>query len=322
MAAALDPRVLDIVDLRRISASDLDPLLERETEEWMRLFGWDFSPSADLVRRYVGLQALAGHALVAGGAVVGYVYFVSEDRKGLLGDLFVSEECRTVENETSLVRAAVEELLRNPSIRRVESQLMMLRSDGRGALPFPEYLRIYPRQFMVLEVALAAGLKPGRAARTAQFDGWSARRQDEAAQVIAAAYAGHLDGDINDQYLSVWGARRFLANIVQYPGCGTFFAPASFVALDAWSGAVCGISLTSMLSAGNGHITQICVEPRLKGQGLGYELMRRSLLAFSEAGCRKVSLTVTNANTEAVRLYERIGFRFARQFHALVWDRG
>jgi ribosomal protein S18 acetylase RimI-like enzyme len=174
---------------------------------------------------------------------------------------------------------------------------------------------------MVLEAALAAGLKPGRAARKAQFDNWSARRQDEAAQVIAAAYAGHVDGNVNDQYRSVWGARRFLANIVQYPGCGTFFQPASFVALDAWSGVVCGVSLTSMLSPGSGHITQICVEPRLKGQGLGYELMRRSLLAFSEAGCRKVSLTVTAANAEAVRLYERVGFRPAHQFPALVWDR-
>jgi hypothetical protein len=133
MAAAIDPRVLELVDLRRVSVSDIDPLLTRETEEWLRLFGWDFSPSAGLVRRYVSLQALAGRALVAGGAVAGYVYFVSEDRKGMIGDLFVREEHRTAENETRLVRAALEELLRNPAIRRVESQLMMLRSDGRGA---------------------------------------------------------------------------------------------------------------------------------------------------------------------------------------------
>ena len=41
--------------------------------------------------------------------------------------------------------------------------------------------------------------------------------------LIAAAYKGHVDATINDQYGSVTGARRFIHNIVQYPGCGRFF---------------------------------------------------------------------------------------------------
>jgi ribosomal protein S18 acetylase RimI-like enzyme len=71
-----------------------------------------------------------------------------------------------------------------------------------------------------------------------------------------------------------------------------------------------------------GHVTQICVVPSLKGSGLGYELLRRSLLALLEAGCRQASLTVTTANTDAVRLYRRVGFETAHAFSALVWDRG
>ena len=143
---------------------------------------------------------------------------------------------------------------------------------------------------------------------------------DEAAQVIASAYQGHIDGDVNDQYQSVTGARRFLSNLIQYPGCGAFFQPASCVAIDVWTGRACGISLASMLSPGIGHITQICVVPTLKGKGLGYELLRRSLVALAEAGCRKASLTVTLANRDAVRLYERMGFETAHAFSALVWD--
>ncbi len=321
MAAAVELRALDLVDLRRVRTADLHPLLQEETAEWLRLFGWDFRSSADLVRRYVGMQALSGYALMADTTVAGYAYFVSEESKGLIGDLYVAEEFRTGENEARLVTAAVEQLLRSPSIARVESQLMMMRAASRRHFPFPEYLRIYPRNFMVLDAGLIPGLKPGPAARKAQFESWSARRQDEAAEVIAAAYAGHVDGDVNDQYRSVWGARRFLDNIVQHPGCGAFFQPASFVVLDAWNGKACGISLTSMLSAGTGHVTQICLDPRVKGRGLGYELMRRSLLALAEAGCLKVSLTVTAANDTAVRLYERIGFRTTHRFPALVWDR-
>jgi ribosomal protein S18 acetylase RimI-like enzyme len=143
---------------------------------------------------------------------------------------------------------------------------------------------------------------------------------DEAALVIASAYRGHVDGDVNDQYRSVTGARRFLGNLVQYPGCGAFFQPASYVAVDVWTGRACGISLASTLSPGVGHITQICVVPALKGRGLGYELLRRSLLALAGAGCRKATLTVTLANRDAVRLYEQVGFEIAQAFSALVWD--
>ena len=44
--------------------------------------------------------------------------------------------------------------------------------------------------------------------------------QEEAAHVISAAYRGHVDSEINDQYRSIPGARRFVTNIVRFPGCG------------------------------------------------------------------------------------------------------
>jgi ribosomal protein S18 acetylase RimI-like enzyme len=69
-----------------------------------------------------------------------------------------------------------------------------------------------------------------------------------------------------------------------------------------------------------GHITQICVSPAARGTGLGYELMRRSLVALAAHGCRSVSLTVTAANSAAIQLYERMGFRTKRDFAAYVWE--
>ena len=47
---------------------------------------------------------------------------------------------------------------------------------------------------------------------------------------------------------------------------------------------------------------------------------RRSLKGLAIRGCRKVSLTVTAANEEAIRLYERIGFHTTRTFGAYVWE--
>jgi ribosomal protein S18 acetylase RimI-like enzyme len=69
-----------------------------------------------------------------------------------------------------------------------------------------------------------------------------------------------------------------------------------------------------------GHVTQVCVTKAARGTGTGYELIRRSLEALVKHGCRKVTLTVTGSNGEAIALYERMGFRKTRNFAAYVWD--
>ena len=63
----------------------------------------------------------------------------------------------------------------------------------------------------------------------------------------------------------------------------------------------------------------MCVTPAARGAGIGYELIRRSLDSLLRHGCRKVTLTVTAANTGAIALYERMGFRKTRNFSAYVW---
>ena len=103
MAARLHPapsRPPEIVDLRRLSARDLEPLLQEETAAWRNELDWDFDKSADLVRRFVDLRALNGSALVEDGDVAGYLYYVVEDNKGLIGDLYVRRELRTPDRET------------------------------------------------------------------------------------------------------------------------------------------------------------------------------------------------------------------------------
>jgi len=321
MAAATDAQMPEVVALRGIRVADLEGLLEEETGEWMSRLSWDFRPSADLVRRFVGSGSLAGYALISGGTVAGYAYFIHEDRKGLIGDLYVAAKYRTLEKQFLLLEAVLNDLFSTPGVERVESQLMLLRAAGLDALPFPGLLRVFPRNFMVFDVSRARSLKPGPASRTALIENWSARRHEDAARVIAEAYDRHIDSQVNDQYRSVDGARRFLSNIAQYPGCGSFFQPASLVAVDVWTGHACGICLASMLSPRVGHVTQLSVTPGVQGKGLGYELLRRSLLALDEAGCRQASLTVTAMNFNAVRLYEHMGFKTAHTFPALVWEK-
>jgi ribosomal protein S18 acetylase RimI-like enzyme len=323
MAAVIEPASklpsADLLDLRDLCSSDLTDLLQEEIVVWRDLLDWDFHASAELVRRFVDQRALSGYALADRGEVFGYSYFVQDEHKGLIGDLYVRRARRTAEQERRLLAAVVEALMRAPYMSRIETQLMML-GPGHESLPASRFARSYERNFMAVNLDVAAALRPAAPAGGVYFALWEDRHQESVAHLIPESYRGHIDSRINDQYDTVSGARRFLYNIIQYPGCGSFFRPASLVALDRMSGKLCGLSLSSMVAQDVGHITQICVAESHRGMGLGYELLRQSLTAMKKAALRSATLTVTAANRGAVSLYERMGFETIRKFRAFVWE--
>lgn len=322
MAARLEPAPLrppELVDLRRLAARDLDALLDEEIESWRSELEWDFDKSADLVRRFVDLRALNGYALLEGGDVTGYMYYVLEENKGLIGDVYVMRDYRDGGREARLLSAALEAITGTRSVQRIESQLLMAQYARPKLLPHADALSVFPRNFMRIDLRRAS-LPEGKPRRPMYIEKWSDHYHDPAAQLIAQAYTGHIDSRINDQYRSANGARRFLYNIVQYPGCGAFYRPGSYAAFDAVTGRLIGISLASIVAPECGHITQICVAPPVRGTGIGYALLRESLQSFQAAGCGSASLTVTASNEDAVALYRRVGFDVARQFSAYVWE--
>jgi ribosomal protein S18 acetylase RimI-like enzyme len=328
--AALPDRYTDcpprgaLIDLRDLQPEHLGPLIEEEIEAWNSGLDWDFRMSADLVKRFVQVRALNGFALLEGGVrsatVAGYCYYVAEEGKGLIGDFYIRQSARTLENENRLLEAVLDSMWKTPGMRRVEAQMLMLSGHLNRPMPFPRWCKMFPRGFF--ESPVRVGALPPREPAGSNILPWIANMSEEAARLIATSYRGHVDSQINDQYRSSAGAHRFLANIVQFPGCGQFFAPASFAARDRSTGSLCGISLASLVAPNVGHITQLCVAPSHQGRGVGYELLRRSLESLASNGCHSASLTATCANQAAVRLYESVGFRSRRDFAAFVWELG
>jgi len=315
----LPPARPEIRDLRAFSANQLEPLLEEELRDWLELLDWDFTRSADLVRRFVDLRALSGTALLDDGKLAGYSYYVYEEHKGLVGDLYISRPSRTRDRELLLLQTAVQEMITAPFVTRIESQLMLSPMYPLRSLPYNEYAHAFERDFMIADLGSVRDLPLHGVSGLVRLDNWADYHQEAAAVLIEEAYQGHIDSMINDQYRTVAGARRFLYNIVNYPGCGIFAPAASLVAVSS-AGELAGLSLASLVNDRTGHITQICVAPSFRGMGLGYELMRRSLLRLLHAGCRRVSLTVTSSNADAISLYASMGFKTVRQFHAYVWE--
>ena len=319
MAALPDAPLPEIIELPQLSVRDLDPLLGEEIGIWQERFAWDFRASADLLRRFLQIQALHGYALRSNKEIIGYAYQVCEGRKGLIGDFYVRADYATPSNEMLLLGAIAKGLMAAPAVHRIECQLMLIRS-AISPLPFSRYVTRHDRYFMEIDSNTAVKLSRARSDFHARFVPWAERYQEDTARIVAAAYRGHVDSEINDQYRTIPGARHFLTNIIKFPGCGNFSPAGSVIALDDKTGRVCGVCLASMVSASSGHITQLCVLPAIRGARLGYELLRQCLVRLAELGCTSMSLTVTCSNIDATRLYESIGFRTLCTFPALVWE--
>lgn len=301
---------------------DLRPLLDDETQLWSRLLSWDYSSSAGMILRYVDAKILPGYAAVDRGRVFGYSFFVYEGSKGVIGDLYVTNGTRLPDSrkvELNLLTHVIETLQQSPGIHRVEAQLLAHEANVVSR-PFLETgFQRHPRLFMVLSLAKPA-LPKKPTHPDVEIRSWTEADYQPSAAVITAAYRGHVDAQINDQYHTLSGSLRFLNNIVRFPGCGVFDAESSFVALDRRSKSLIGIILCSRVRNDVGHITQVCVLPEFRGKGIG-EL----LIAASEGNLRKrnfsmLSLTVTEANARAVALYKRLNFDSKRIFDAFVWE--
>jgi ribosomal protein S18 acetylase RimI-like enzyme len=313
---------VEILDLRHFSSVDLRPLLEDEARVWGSLLSWDYSGSAEMILRYVDAKILPGYAAIERGKIFGYTFFVYEGSKGVVGDLFVANGGRLPnprEVELRLLTHVIETLQQSPGIHRVEAQLLA-HETGSVSRPFLDQgFNRHSRLFMVLELGkhplIAPVVHPGIEIRH-----WTEADYQPAAAVITAAYRGHVDAQINDQYHTLSGSLRFLNNIVRFPGCGLFDAEASYAAVDRKAKNLIGLILCSRVRGDVGHVTQVCILPEYRSHGIGESLMAASVANLRKRGFTMLSLTVTEANARAVALYKRLNFETKRVFDAFVWS--
>ena len=315
---------LEVLDLRHFSAAQLQPLLMEEADRWQRRLFWDYSGSTTVLLKYLDSRVLPGFVALRRGKVAGYAFAVFEAAKAVLGDVYAFGEGEGLSNpvcETLLIHL-LEMLQSAPGVDRIESQLLMFPTGAlsepfasRGFLP-------HPRLFMVADLTVA-----NRAPAIAQplptgiaLEPWQPALYEPAAELIHLSYVGHVDSGINDQYRSVHGAQRFLHNIVRFPGCGIFDPENSWVLRNTRSRELLAMVLCSRVRQDSAHVTQLCVSPALRGLGLGPALLRHCILGLEAAGVKSLSLTVTESNEGARRLYEQHGFRVAHRFDAMVWD--
>ncbi len=313
---------LDVLDLRHFSAAQLRPLLRDEASRWQRRLWWDYTDSTELLLEYLDSRVLPGFVALHKGRIVGYTFCVYEGNKAVIGDVYALGEAEGTVNPVceTLLHHLLETLQHTPGVNRVEAQLLMFPA-GALAAPFLERgFRMAQRLFMLWKLPAGMAASSPKLPPGLQLLAWQPGFYEPAAELIFAAYANHGDGDINDQYRSLQGSQRFLHNIIRFPGCGVFSPENSWAIRDGRSGQLVAILLSSRVQSGVGHITQLCVSPRVRGQGLGRLLLQCSAAELQRQKGRALSLTVTAGNHTARRLYDELGFEILHRFDALVWE--
>jgi ribosomal protein S18 acetylase RimI-like enzyme len=316
----------EILDLRHFAAPVLRPVLEAEGEVWKQRLHWDYHVSANLLMQYLDNHMLPGYAALEAGKVIGYVFCVYEETKAVIGDVFAlpgphagGRSASQVEDK--LLLHIIELLVNSPQVDRVESQLLLHTSGSHAGVFLEAGFQVHRRLFMVRQLG---GYYPSpRVSLPAGLDlrPWREEDLNLAGRLISAAYHGHPDSVVNDQYRSVHGSMRFLNNIVRFSGCGAFSAQVSHVVVDRASREMVALVLGSRVSPESGHITQLCVHPEFRRRGLARMLLTLASSCFLRQGVTEISLTVTEANTEAIDLYHAEGYDCAHIFDAAVWQR-
>lgn len=309
-----------LVDLDYLRGPDLELVLEAQRANWLKRLAWDNRDVTDEIRRLLDQRRLAGLAVVVGGCPVGYSYFMLQGSKAVVGELFVLPAHRVPFLEGALLEMTVATAFQVSGVDRVEGQLASLDAFPDVQIGVRGDLQVYPRQLMIKESCEALPAQdpvdPGM-----RFFPWTDSQLQPASELLAQAYAGHVDANITEDYRSVPGAKRFLQQTIDRGSRGRFLPEAGLVARQASSPRLRGICLGRMVGPSVGHVTQLCVAPDWRGFGIGSELLRRAVDGFRRAGCDAVSLTVTASNERAVQLYERAGFRTLACFPAFVWTR-
>jgi len=324
---------LEVLDIRHFTGKQLRPLLEHEAVTWEHRLRWDYRSSTELLLQYLDSRVLPGFVAIDRGKICGFTFCVYEGQKAVVGDAYAigSAGNSALEMTRMLLMHLLEVLMHAPNISRIESQLLLYDEGATSTVFRAKGFSIYQRLFMECDlrypspalISLRSGSPTRPLPRGLLFRQWTGTYYQAAAELIhlCYTYAPHVDSIINDQYRSLHGSLRFLHNIVRFPGCGVFDPAASWMLIDPANGQLLGLVLASRVAPRVAHITQLCISPTLRGQGLARALLIHAMQHLTHAGFEAMTLTVTPKNEPAVRLYEGLGFVTTHRFDAMVLEK-
>lgn len=308
--------------LRDCPVREMSGIFREETRYWNDQLFWDYETTLRVIRGFLETGTLPGFVLRdSDGVPVGYTYYVVDRPVAFIGNVFVCDRHAGGEAYDHLVGRVVQLLSGDPGIDRIECQIFGFNTDlrpyfaGRGFQIMSRHFLVRPLTHLAEPDDSRFGRGPFRVVR------WQDRYLAAAAEVIYDSYVLSYDAGLCRDYQTPQGCLRFIRNLVENPACGTFSPGETLLALDSY-GSLCGLLLATRTDAHTGMIPQLSIRREFQGRGLGSRLLAQHLMQCREVGLDRVSLSVSDANGRAYRLYLRMGFELHKNFDAFVWQRG
>ncbi len=173
-------------------------------------------------------------------------------------------------------------------------------------------LTYFKRYQMEIPLTAAPG-EPIAAPEGYRFIPWDPSLVEAHAEAKYHSFRFEIDAQVFPCLGDSEGCLRLMSEIAAKAG----FLPkatwlAEFVGGGRRNREYCGTVQGVWDESGMGGIQNLGVTPHHRGRRLGSALMHKALAGFRETGLSRAFLHVTAQNEDAVRLYERIGFRRTR----------
>lgn len=294
----------------------LDGILSTQVSEWRRRLDWDLTDVANILRESIDQQAIEGVTVACRGEVVGFAFYTVEIDRVLVGDLYLSPECRVPELAELLVDGLMEQIRAIRARKRIEVQSICFDPDLWTPIFAQRGFDYFDRTYMVAD----AVPRPVDDHPRAFVRPWRDEDFSQLAEVIYQSYRGSVDARGNNQYRTRDGCADLLDALTTTVWCGRFRPDITHVAVDRTTGRCCGVAVASEVCGWAVHLSQISVAPIYQGEGIGKRLILGTLNSAYKRAFNRVSLAVTRANTGALALYERCGFTPHFEFSAYIND--
>ncbi|HEU4391535.1 MAG TPA: GNAT family N-acetyltransferase [Blastocatellia bacterium] len=325
--ATLTTPNLRIISLRDADIDCLEHLFDEQCSEWRELLRWDYSGPSALIRDVARQRELPGLAITTGNEIAGCGFWVIEQGRCSIGDVYVARKWRRARVDYTLAAAILDQLDSEHGFRRIESQCVNVGSEGVSEVFVSRGFQRFIRHYMMNDLASGATitsqrrLSPRSAFVDVEIKSWDEAVFDRAAQIIYRSYRDEDDRLINSQYRTEHGCGELLSVLTGHVWCGEFLPHVSRIATSRVGDRPIGVLIALRIAPGIGHIGQISILPEYQGMGVGRRLIGAAICEFRRLNFDAVSLAVTASNHRALSLYRSCGFKDLHCFPVFYKER-
>ena len=281
-----------VADWRNADADVLRSCYDREVVHWQRQLGWETEHTWSTVEEARVTWGLPGLLALDGARVDGWAFFTRDDDMLQVGGLVSETGEATAKILDEVLKAAT-----HAELPIVSCFLLDRAADLRTELARRGF-EVEPFLYLAAPLSLIGG--PATAGAS-----WREGDLDLAGDLLHAAYSPQAARHFAPHGTAAeW--RRYLANMVEQTACGVFDPLATRVVRQQCT--LRALALMMTIGPRTAHLAQMVVHPHERGKGIAGQLLKEAATIAAAAGREEMTLLVSESNTPARRLYERLGF--------------